>query len=393
MRPEIPKNKPILVISDAPLTGGSADFLKLILSVLDSSGARIDLALTEPSHRSLASTQYQKFELAGVQVDDASWLLPKISETISSTPSRIFRLALYLVEGLLISRRLGRISARYSHVIVSTSYPGRFAGLRMRLSKTTFFFHSYPVGKFHKLMGIFFGRLLDSRSTVVFVSRSLQLAYSRLWRLKSAVRQRVIWTSKGAQPSRPRNHRHQPPVSSIRVLTAGAITKEKGADLWVDVIRKVVTIPNMKKVKFTWLGDGPLKEKIASSLVDSNLKEFGYLPGHVEDVDNFYRSADIYLHLSRRESLGLAVVNALRFGLPVVAIETGGIAEIVQNGVSGILVHEDSATAVATALVSLIGQPGMIELLGYQSYIFYGQNLSLQLWETQLLEAIFDKSP
>ena len=71
-------------------------------------------------------------------------------------------------------------------------------------------------------------------------------------------------------------------------------------------------------------------------------------------VAEHYRAADIYLHPSRAESFGLAVLEAMACGTPVVASDVGGIPEIVEDGVSGLLVPVGDPAALAAAAVRLL---------------------------------------
>jgi glycosyltransferase involved in cell wall biosynthesis len=75
--------------------------------------------------------------------------------------------------------------------------------------------------------------------------------------------------------------------------------------------------------------------------------------------------ADIYLHTSREEGFGLAVVEAMLASRPVVAVEgLGGIREIVDAGRTGILVKVGSATDLADAVTSLANDPGRRAQMG-----------------------------
>jgi glycosyltransferase involved in cell wall biosynthesis len=72
--------------------------------------------------------------------------------------------------------------------------------------------------------------------------------------------------------------------------------------------------------------------------------------GITDDVRPFLAAADVYVQPSRREAFGLAIVEAMRQSLPVVATRVGGIPEVVDDEVSGILVEPDSPDELATAV-------------------------------------------
>ena len=70
-------------------------------------------------------------------------------------------------------------------------------------------------------------------------------------------------------------------------------------------------------------------------------------------VDSFLWAIDIFVHPSRREPFGLAIVEAMAARLPVIASRAGGACETVDDGVTGILVAPDDSAELADALIRL----------------------------------------
>jgi glycosyltransferase involved in cell wall biosynthesis len=79
--------------------------------------------------------------------------------------------------------------------------------------------------------------------------------------------------------------------------------------------------------------------------------------GQRDDMDAWYAAADALVLASAEEPFGRVVVEAMAHGVPVVAANAGGPAEIIEQGVSGMLVDEDTPAGWAAALESLL-QPG-----------------------------------
>jgi glycosyltransferase involved in cell wall biosynthesis len=77
-----------------------------------------------------------------------------------------------------------------------------------------------------------------------------------------------------------------------------------------------------------------------------------------------YRSSDVFVLPSLAETFGIAAVEASACGLPVVASSTGGLAEIVQHGETGLVVEPADARALARALTRLEADPGLRARLG-----------------------------
>jgi glycosyltransferase involved in cell wall biosynthesis len=72
----------------------------------------------------------------------------------------------------------------------------------------------------------------------------------------------------------------------------------------------------------------------------------------------------MFLHASKSEALGYAILDAGCASLPVVATEVGGIPEIIENGANGLLVPPERPATLALALESLIDNPDKSRRLG-----------------------------
>jgi len=83
------------------------------------------------------------------------------------------------------------------------------------------------------------------------------------------------------------------------------------------------------------------------------------LVGEVADVRPWFGRATLYVQPSRREAFGLAVLEAMHAGLPVVASDIGGLPELVANDATGRLVPADDPDALATALAQLLRDPSL----------------------------------
>jgi L-malate glycosyltransferase len=85
---------------------------------------------------------------------------------------------------------------------------------------------------------------------------------------------------------------------------------------------------------------------------------------HVLDIEEYLQVADLGLFASDSESFCLSVLEAMCFGCPSVATRVGGIPEVVEDGVSGVLVAPGDAAGLARAVETLIADPGRRMTLG-----------------------------
>jgi L-malate glycosyltransferase len=81
---------------------------------------------------------------------------------------------------------------------------------------------------------------------------------------------------------------------------------------------------------------------------------------------------------SRAEGLPNAILEYMAAGLPVIASRVGGNAELVQDGVTGILVPAEDSAALSAALLKLLSEPSLARRLGQAGREFTVQNFSFE---------------
>lgn len=82
------------------------------------------------------------------------------------------------------------------------------------------------------------------------------------------------------------------------------------------------------------------------------------------EVDRHLQTADVFIAPSRYESFGLIYPEAMRWGIPVIGCNVGGVPEIIQDGVTGLLIPPESPEAIASVLNSLLADESLRHRLG-----------------------------
>jgi glycosyltransferase involved in cell wall biosynthesis len=136
-------------------------------------------------------------------------------------------------------------------------------------------------------------------------------------------------------------------------LLLGTLSERKGADVFA---AGVESAPGWQGVM---VGSGPLADSLASS--HPSVRQVSPVPS--AQVPDWLRTADVVVVPSRREPLGLAAVEALACGTPVIASNVGGLREVVRDAENGLLIPSDDPVALAAALVRLL-DPSLRERLG-----------------------------
>lgn len=105
---------------------------------------------------------------------------------------------------------------------------------------------------------------------------------------------------------------------------------------------------------FAYLGDGPSLQGWRDQVAQFGLGEHFKFVGARQNTAPFYQQASLMVHAAERESFGLAIVEAMACGLPVVATAAAGPTETVAHGETGILVGLDDEEAFYQAILSYL---------------------------------------
>ncbi len=147
------------------------------------------------------------------------------------------------------------------------------------------------------------------------------------------------------------------PHDTQLVLTVGRLDHQKAYDVALDAAMPVVQ--RDRNVHYVWLGDGPLEDDLRREIARRGLDTNVHPLGRRTDVARFLLASDLFVLPSRFEGLPFAALEALQAGLPGVYSNIGPHAEIVHDGVEGLLVPVEDATVLAAAVEQLIAAPSL----------------------------------
>jgi glycosyltransferase involved in cell wall biosynthesis len=151
-----------------------------------------------------------------------------------------------------------------------------------------------------------------------------------------------------------------PPLSlgDPLLLAVCRLAPQKGLET---AVRALADLPDATLLV---LGDGPEREPLETLAGSLGVHDRLLLPGRGGDVSALYRRAAVVVHPARWEGFGLAMLEAMLAGKPVVAARAGSAPELVSDGETGLLVPVDDAGALAEALGSLLADPARTEAMG-----------------------------
>ena len=143
----------------------------------------------------------------------------------------------------------------------------------------------------------------------------------------------------------------------VNVLYSGRLTQEKGVGLLADAF--LAARARDPRLHLVLAGGGP-EEPMLRERLREHATFLGWLEG--ADLPRAYASADAFLFASQTDTFGQVILEAQASGLPVIAVDAGGPASLIEHGETGLLTAADP-DALASALVSVTGGPGGSRLL------------------------------
>jgi glycosyltransferase involved in cell wall biosynthesis len=113
------------------------------------------------------------------------------------------------------------------------------------------------------------------------------------------------------------------------------------------------------KLQYRIAGAGSLRHSLEQQAVELGLADTVRFCGFVTDTAEFLAQIDLFVMPSLFEGLGVAVLEAMAAGKPVIASRVGGLAESVLDGVTGLLIAPRDAIVLADAIEKLVRDPAL----------------------------------
>lgn len=140
------------------------------------------------------------------------------------------------------------------------------------------------------------------------------------------------------------------PITQIGVF--GMLRQEKGQIYAVEALSYV--LKHQYHVSLHLFGDGPTRDKLVEAVNALHIQDQVFFHGDVSDVECHMRQMDIILIPSLYESFGYVAAEAMALEKPVIATRVGGLCEVLQDGVTAILVEAGNPQAIGSAIITYL---------------------------------------
>ena len=164
---------------------------------------------------------------------------------------------------------------------------------------------------------------------------------------------------------------HAPVVGNV-----AALVPHKGQRHLIEAARLVIA--QVPDARFVILGEGELREPLERLVREYHLEKHVLLPGFRTDVLGCIKSFDLFVLSSVTEGLGTSLLDAMACARPIVATRTGGIPEVITDGLNGLLVEPRQEQELADAIIALLKNPGRRRRLGDAGFAVVSERFTLE---------------
>ncbi len=139
------------------------------------------------------------------------------------------------------------------------------------------------------------------------------------------------------------------------IASVGRLAKEKNQKLLLDAAKIFLSdIPNACLVI---VGDGPLRKELEDYAQILGIQHLARFLGTRNDTPEILKACDCFVNTSDYESFGLAILEAMLCEVPVIATNVGGVGILVKDRITGLLIEQGDAQALAENIVSVYKSP------------------------------------
>ena len=163
-------------------------------------------------------------------------------------------------------------------------------------------------------------------------------------------------------PTQEWSQHHRGDTQEKLIVSVGRFAPEKGHRYLIEALR--LLDQRDAPWRCTFLGDGELETELRALTETHGLSEWVSFPGFCEDVFSVLLTADVFVLPSLHESSPNALIEAMGVGMPCIASDVGGIADLIESGENGIRVSPQNPEELSTAVYWVLTQPDAARALG-----------------------------
>lgn len=188
------------------------------------------------------------------------------------------------------------------------------------------------------------------------------------------------------QPVDIHRNKYVPPtnLNTLRLIIVGRIAEGKGQAFAVDVVKKMRA--DGKRVALLIVGANDSEE---SNKIRMKVESCDYIDvcDFVDNLSYYYSQADVALVCSRAEAFGRITIEAMKYGLPVIASNVGGNVELIKDGETGLLYEYGSIQSMEEK-IDMLFDVNFRQCISKQAYDWAWKNMTLDSYKKQIEEIL-----
>ena len=349
-------------------TGGSNASMRALVKVF---GAENVLLIVED----INSTSFAN------DIDSTGKLQTKVVKNLHGYAHLEYRLISNIKESLKIFWSLIRIMLlclrfKSSTITVSAVEPEKFLYFFwLPFIKVNYLLHTVPGKKYTAFTSFTCNSRLGKRKKLVVVSDFMKNTIVKEWDIrKSGEFIKVIYNCADQALTTEPN-----PGTIRKIVTIGRLDDNKNPDTWLKVARTITA--SYQDVSFIWIGNGENLEGYQH--LASKLKNIEFIGYHAK-TENWLKQAFIYYQPSKMESHGIAVVEAMAWGLPCIVSDRGGLPESVSTGYNGLLIEPLNFEDHIKAIELLLNNKETTAEMGQNSKKRYNERYAFEIFKEKI---------
>lgn len=352
-------------------TGGSNASLRSLVKVI---GAENALLIVEDSH-----------EISFINdIDPSGRLQTKVFKNLHGYAHLEYRFISNVKEFLKILWSLIRVIFlctrwKTSTITVSAVEPEKYLYFFwLPFIRVNYILHTVPGKRYTAFTSSTCNLRLGNRRKLIVVSHFMKNTIIKAWGIKLRCQQfvMVIYNCIDKTPViKTPNYEGR----NRTVVTVGRLDDNKNPNIWLKVAEAVTA--KHQNISFIWIGNGDDQNTYIERTKNHEAIKF---IGFQAQPENWLKEAFIYYQPSKMESHGIAVVEAMSWGLPCIVSNRGGLSESVTNQYNGFLVDPLDCDSHILAIEELLQDNGKVAQMGENSKKRFNELYTYQIFERKI---------
>ncbi|ANE52959.1 glycosyltransferase [Flavisolibacter tropicus] len=177
------------------------------------------------------------------------------------------------------------------------------------------------------------------------------------------------------------------PASATVIGLACVFRKQKRVPVWLEIAQKLRS--QFSGTHFIIVGDGVLKDEIQTKANELNTHDYVHFVGMQTEIRPYLKAMDVFMMSSEFEGLPIALMEAMSMGCMPASTSAGGIGELINDNVNGVLVPVNEPMQLVSRLSDYLSSPGEIKAKAVAARETIVKGFSMQKMVSEI-ETIYD---